>query len=840
MLQKAYAEFAYDDVTDFTMDGIGRLYVVRNKSTSGAALVRLNQLLREDGTFSVAAGVKEIAASLSGRYVYYTTSSGPRDVVRRIDTISGTTVTSAPLGSDRSGDPPLTIQRFAAVGDDFIIASWDAYREYEFESQNWLPVAVKIGLFRFGEQRPIKSWSMYGASPGVIGVLSDGRLGSGWDYRLAYNLATGITAFAERCDKFTYAPTGRTHDVCGVTGIYRTNPGGGLDLHSPGDPASAYPDWETAYFEPAYTANGALIYRSHPAYEGRANLIDAVYAADQATGRAYADGCVDSWAENGATARLDDSWKNPPDAGTDVSMQYLADYQGNIVIVRREEDALSGDAGRLTLIKFAPSAAAGRAIVGTPENDELSGTPGRRDYFYGDGGNDVYIWNVGDGDDVINDFSPGKAGGETGALRFGGGVTPDDVEARHNASDVIFFVKSTGESVTVAGWLKNYESQLTSVTFGDGTAWTREQVNAAPLILRGSGTIINVDMPDLTPGASGSLRDRIIGGAGNDVVFGAGGHNQIHGGPGDDYIIGGKGSDEYVWQAGDGRDLVNDYSDEKVATDAEMNCLAFHDLTPADVEPLPDGAGLLFKVASPGGDGSANLMNWFLHRSFQLGSVKFNNSAGETIDEWTNEYINGKFPILETGDADETLELNRGDASYVYAKGGNDAITIRGGGHVVNAGPGDDTLIFTDPSAANVIAWNAGDGTDVVTGSYGSCSIAFGAGVTPRGVLASMDGDDMILSVRGGGLRLVNYRAIRAVTFADGTTWTGGDLDAIAAGRTTPFSFTMRQVAQAYWDSLEEPAERSREGSGGCDAIGMSATLPALWIAIARRRKRQK
>ena len=502
------------------------------------------------------------------------------------------------------------------------------------------------------------------------------------------------------------------------------------------------------------------------------------------------------------------------------------------MIVKRESDAIGGYANRLKLIKFTSPAAEGQAIIGTPGNEELSGSPGRRDYFYGDGGDDVYIWGAGDGDDVINDFSPGKAGGETGALRFGPGVTPDDVEARHNASDVIFFVKSTGESVTVAGWLKNYESQLSSVTFSGGETWTRERVNAAPLILRGSGTINNLDLPDLTPGASGSLSDMIIGGAGNDVVFGAGGHNQIQGGAGDDYVIGGHGSDEYVWRAGDGRDLVNDYSDEKVASDVEMNCLTFHDLTPADIEPRPDGTGLLFKAGSSGG--SVKLMNWFLHRSFQLGFVRFKNSAGETVAEWTNEYINSRIPILETGDADDALDLNRGGAAYVYANGGNDAITIRGGGHVVNAGPGDDALIFTG-DGANVIVWNAGDGTDVVTGSYEACSVAFGAGVVPRGVTASRDGDDMIISARGGGLRLVNYVAIRAVTFSDGTIWTGGDLDAVAEGRTAPFSFTMQQVAQAHRDSLEESAV----SDGGCNAVGVPTALLVLWAVAARRRKRR-
>ena len=319
MRQVGYAEFAYDDVTDFTMDGSGRLYVVRNKSTSVATLVRLTQSLSEDRTFSVAEGIKEIAASPSGRYVYYMASSGPRDVVSRFDTVSGASAASAPLMSDKPGDPPLSLQRFAVLGDDLFIASWDAHYEYALESQNWLPATIKIGLFRFGEQRPIRSWSMYGATPrdGIASAaaLSDGRLGSGWDYRLAYNLVTGITAFAERYEKFTYAPTGRIHESGGVTGIYRTNPGGSLDLYSPGSSDAAYPDWKNSRFEPAYTANGALIYRSRPEYEGRANLVDAVYAADQTTGRAYADRFVDSWVENGETARLDDMWKNPPDAG---------------------------------------------------------------------------------------------------------------------------------------------------------------------------------------------------------------------------------------------------------------------------------------------------------------------------------------------------------------------------------------------------------------------------------------------------------------------------------------------------------------------------------------------
>ena len=60
--------------------------------------------------------------------------------------------------------------------------------------------------------------------------------------------------------------------------------------------------------------------------------------------------------------------------------------------------------------------------------------------------------------------------------------------------------------------------------------------------------------------AGGADADALYGGAGNDVLRGDGGNDVLSGGAGDDTLVGGGGTqDSFVFQAGGGHDIVDDY-----------------------------------------------------------------------------------------------------------------------------------------------------------------------------------------------------------------------------------------------------------------------------------------
>lgn len=75
---------------------------------------------------------------------------------------------------------------------------------------------------------------------------------------------------------------------------------------------------------------------------------------------------------------------------------------------------------------------------------------------------------------------------------------------------------------------------------------------------RGEDVLAGNDGDDVIIGLWHS--DRLIGGAGNDRLKGGAGHDVLRGGPGNDGLTGGPGRDVFVHAPGDGRDIVQDFT----------------------------------------------------------------------------------------------------------------------------------------------------------------------------------------------------------------------------------------------------------------------------------------
>ena len=74
---------------------------------------------------------------------------------------------------------------------------------------------------------------------------------------------------------------------------------------------------------------------------------------------------------------------------------------------------------------------------GKDGNDVLVGGADN-DILYGGAGSDVYIYNKGDGDDVIDDYQFNKAGGKViDTLKFGEGIAAEDINIVRESDDVL-------------------------------------------------------------------------------------------------------------------------------------------------------------------------------------------------------------------------------------------------------------------------------------------------------------------------------------------------------------------------------------------------------------------
>jgi Ca2+-binding RTX toxin-like protein len=147
-------------------------------------------------------------------------------------------------------------------------------------------------------------------------------------------------------------------------------------------------------------------------------------------------------------------------------------------------------------------------------------------------------------------------------LKLGEGVNPANVE-----------LTRTG---TIQNWFLGADYQLLQIEFGDGTVWSRTEINAMEHVIRATGDngerITNVARNNRIYGGAGN--DVIHGGSGDDIIYGGDGNDEIRGNGGNDILIGGKGDDllvggigknMYIWELGDGNDKINDYAGSKFA-----------------------------------------------------------------------------------------------------------------------------------------------------------------------------------------------------------------------------------------------------------------------------------
>ena len=254
-------------------------------------------------------------------------------------------------------------------------------------------------------------------------------------------------------------------------------------------------------------------------------------------------------------------------------------------------------------------------IVGTDQKDTIDGGAGAdtisggagNDILTGGDGADVFIYNKGDGNDRITDYT-------TEDSIHIDGVTVKSTVAAGNGNDVVLRL-SDGKAITVVGgasttitgsvgdtetvffnpdpngpddpgpidnvfFNENYTAATLTANFAN-ESFTPEDYSAYKklrnidasrvdheLVLGGNGNannIIGTDDDDYIYGGAG--KDTLNGGKGNDSIEGGNGNDKLYGGTGKDTLWGGKGDDQltgggandtFIYN-GDGNDRITDY-----------------------------------------------------------------------------------------------------------------------------------------------------------------------------------------------------------------------------------------------------------------------------------------
>ncbi|WBO24461.1 calcium-binding protein [Sphingomonas abietis] len=285
-------------------------------------------------------------------------------------------------------------------------------------------------------------------------------------------------------------------------------------------------------------------------------------------------------------------------------------------------------------------------------------------------------------------------------------------------------------------------------------------------------------------------------GAGNDSFAGSSGNDTVSGGSGNDTLSGGAGDDVYLFDRGDGNDVIREKDADGVG--GGNDTLRFGtDVSKSDVQvtrvnggndyllTLTNGGGTVLIAGGAGSDSA----NWIENIAFADGTVW----TRDTLDQSLVPFTDGDDNIQGTNDS-ETLHGGGGNdviAAYggddgVYGDDGNDTLQAGDGNDVLVGGTGNDRL--EGGSGTDLYRYNAGDGDDSVFDYGGSRDnrLVFGPGISPDEVSFARTGDFNSISViftdQAGSIYLDRQwwgdAGVEYFDFADGTTWTEADIAA--------------------------------------------------------------
>ena len=416
-------------------------------------------------------------------------------------------------------------------------------------------------------------------------------------------------------------------------------------------------------------------------------------------------------------------------------------------------------------------------ILGGAGNDTVTGGRGDDVALLG-AGNDTFIWNPGDGSDVVE----GQAGTDT--LLFNGANIAEDIDIVANGARALFlrdvatitmdlddveniqFNALGGADDIVVGDLSGTDVKQVNLDLsaqagsgqGDGAADTvtvngtqgNDTVTVASsgasvvvnglaakvtiagaegandsLVINGQGGNDTINASGLN---AGQVKLTINGGAGDDTITGSKGNDMVVGGQGTDTAKLGLGDDTFVWNPGDGNDTVDGQ--------AGVDTLLFNGANIAEIMDI-----------------SANGGHARLTRN--VGNITMDLDNVETIDVQAK----GGADLITVNDLSQTdvstvkVDLggadNEADTIVLNATNGDDAIVVTNNNGVITvSGLGADVTI-TGFEANDRLVINGLGGNDVIEASGLSGMLLTGDGGDGDDVLVGSPGNDTLLGGAG-------------------------------------------------------------------------------------------
>ncbi len=442
-------------------------------------------------------------------------------------------------------------------------------------------------------------------------------------------------------------------------------------------------------------------------------------------------------------------------------------------------------------------------LTGTGRVDVMDGGAGN-DTLKGGGDGDIYIYNVGYGNDLIDDVMGDVLINNPDYVAFGNNIAVEDVAFSRTggSNDLIITIMSTGETLTVNN---QFNASYTGIL---GKQWFQR----IELFAFSDGTTVEWD--DLIKDMPASLKT-----TGNDTIYGFSWEDTLDGGAGNDYLSGGNENDTYIFGLGYGHDTIRDKQSDVVSTNSIDTVQFLEGINPDEVTVtrIGDSSNLVLTFI----DGSTLTIERQFHVDFagiggvqkfdQIEYFKFSD-AEQTV--WTAEYlINRAINDTITSGNDYTYGFLREDS--FAASAGDD--------HIYGDEEGDD------------YHFGRGSGHDVIYDLAGAIPfgdnidrIVMASDVLPSDIelLSGPDSNDLVLKIKDTGdtITILNQNkkyvigqlihSIEQIVFADSTTWSAQDLrDMYIANAATSGNDTI----YGYWyaDTIDGGAGDDYMAGGG-------------------------
>ena len=486
---------------------------------------------------------------------------------------------------------------------------------------------------------------------------------------------------------------------------------------------------------------------------------------------------------------------------------------------------IDGGAGNDTIT----GSAGNDRLLGGDGNDTVIGGKGNDEAFLGNG-NDTFVWNPGDGSDLVE----GQAGTDT--LVFNGAIIGENIDISANGqrvrlfrdigtvtmdlnsvehiqlaalggADTITVNDLTGTGVTqVAIDLAapagsgqgdgQADSVIVNATAGDDTIKVAssgssvvvnglsEQVTINGAEAANDSLVINAgngnDTIDASRLQAGQVNLTLNGGDGNDTIIGSAGNDLVNGGRGNDVARLGAGNDTFVWNPGDGSDTVEGQ--------AGNDTLVFN------------GANIAENMTISANGARATLTRDIGTVTMDLNGVEdiqLNTGAGVdtvTVNDLTGTAVSkvdidlGASIRGDNGQADTVVINGTSGDDTIIVTNNNGVVTISGlaeevtisdfeaNDRIVIHGLGGDDVITASGLSGMLLTADGGDGDDVLIGSLGNDILMGGAGddvLIGGGGIDTRDGgsgNNVILSAVGNPkvAPLGQFMASNFVTTGDG------------------------------------------------------------------------